>query len=105
MTALTCALARQAAREDAAAELAKERTAPCELPSTPVSAPTAYLVAQLQISGFYPNLDIETQTRMLRASDTPTLHASPLSSGAVSGYVISNKEIAHDAVAAGRSVA
>jgi len=33
------------------------------------------------------------------------MHASPLSSGAVSGYVISNKEIAHDAVAAGRSVA
>ncbi len=36
---------------------------------------------------------------------TTLVHASPLSSGAVSGYVISNKEIAHDAVAAGRSVA
>jgi len=37
--------------------------------------------------------------------ETLCSHASPLSSGAVSGYVISNKEIAHDAVAAGRSVA
>ena len=36
---LACALARQAAREDAAAELANERAASCELPSTPVSAP------------------------------------------------------------------
>jgi hypothetical protein len=38
---LACALARQAAREDAAAELAKERAASCELPSTPVSVPTS----------------------------------------------------------------
>jgi len=33
------------------------------------------------------------------------IHASPLSSGAVSGYLISNKEIAHDEHVAGRSVA
>ena len=37
---LARALARQAAREDAAVELAKQRTASCELPSTPVSVPT-----------------------------------------------------------------
>jgi hypothetical protein len=39
ITELACALARQAAQDAASAELAKERTAPCELPSTPVSAP------------------------------------------------------------------
>jgi hypothetical protein len=38
---LAGALARQAAREDAAAELAKERAASCELPSTPASVPTS----------------------------------------------------------------